>query len=373
MKRRCSLITICAIAIALTVGRSAFCQGELADALATINGVGNNGIRHSEAIQSWRKVSRSDATELPTLIMAIDDQKPLAANWIRAAVDQIAERNLQNGRKLPNEALERLVFNQDVSPRARRLAYEWLAKADEAAEQRIIPKMLNDTSLEMRRDAVAQVIQQAEAAEADEEKKKNYWAALTAARDKDQIDSLYDKLTEMGDEVNLAEHFGFITTWNLIGPFDNVDKKGFAVAYPPESEVVLNKAYSGKTDEVQWIEHTTDQKYGMVNLNEAIGKNMGAAAYAYAEFNSPTDRTVDLRLGSICAAKLWLNGDQLMEHEVYHSGTKIDQYVTKAKLKAGKNAILLKICQNEQTERWAQDWEFQFRVCDNVGTAIYSQ
>jgi hypothetical protein len=31
---------------------------------------------------------------------------------------------------------------------------------------------------------------------------------------------------------------------------------------------------------------------------------------------------------------------------------------------------LLKICQNEQTEDWAQRWEFQVRICDSSGTAV---
>jgi hypothetical protein len=30
------------------------------------------------------------------------------------------------------------------------------------------------------------------------------------------------------------------------------------------------------------------------------------------------------------------------------------------------------IAQNEQTEAWAQDWKFQLRVCDDIGTAILS-
>jgi len=346
---------------------------QLTDSLSTLNEVGNSGVRHSEAIEAWRKISRAEVSALPTLIKAINAKKPLAANWIRAAVDQIAERSIANGHKLPNDALEKLIFDKSVSPRARRLAYEWLVRTDETASERIIPKMLNDTSLEMRRDAVAEQIAKAEKANSDDEKKKYYQTALTAARDQDQIDDAFDKLTGLGEKVELAKHFGFITSWKLIGPFDNVDKKGFPVAYPPESEIDPTKSYDGKKDKVKWFDHSTTDKYGMVNLNEAVGKNMGAVAYAFAEFDSPTERVVDLRLGCICAAKLWLNGEELMEHEVYHSGTKIDQYMTQGKLKAGKNALLLKICQNEQTDSWAQDWEFQFRVCDEVGTAIHSK
>jgi hypothetical protein len=44
----------------------------------------------------------------------------------------------------------------------------------------------------------------------------------------------------------------------------------------------------------------------------------------------------------------------------------------RARLRAGKNVILLKVCQNEQSEDWAQTWQFQFRVCDATGTAILS-
>ena len=39
-------------------------------------------------------------------------------------------------------------------------------------------------------------------------------------------------------------------------------------------------------------------------------------------------------------------------------------------LKAGKNTILVKVCQNEDVKDWTKEWEFQLRVCDATGTAI---
>jgi hypothetical protein len=62
----------------------------------------------------------------------------------------------------------------------------------------------------------------------------------------------------------------------------------------------------------------------------------------------------------------------VLAEEVYHTGTDMDQYAGKARLQPGKNVILVKICQNEQTEDWAQLWQFQLRVCDQIGTAIPS-
>ena len=51
----------------------------------------------------------------------------------------------------------------------------------------------------------------------------------------------------------------------------------------------------------------------------------------------------------------------------------MDQYVSTGVLKPGRNVILLKVCQNEQDQSWAQDWKFQLRVCDATGTAVLSR
>ena len=47
-----------------------------------------------------------------------------------------------------------------------------------------------------------------------------------------------------------------------------------------------------------------------------------------------------------------------------------DQYLIEAKLKKGKNAILVKLCQNEQEQSWTKQWQFQLRVTDDSGTAL---
>ena len=109
---------------------------------------------------------------------------------------------------------------------------------------------------------------------------------------------------------------------------------------------------------------------GQVDLNAVIGKEKGAIAYAVAEFNSDKPQAADFRLGTPNANKIWVNGKLVHEAEVYHALTKLDQYIARGELKAGRNVIVLKICQNEQTEQWAQDWTFQFRVCDETGGAI---
>jgi hypothetical protein len=48
----------------------------------------------------------------------------------------------------------------------------------------------------------------------------------------------------------------------------------------------------------------------------------------------------------------------------------MDQYKVPVSLKAGKNDLVFKICQNEQKQDWAQRYQFQLRICDSTGSAI---
>jgi hypothetical protein len=201
-----------------------------------------------------------------------------------------------------------------------------------------------------------------------------YRQAMTAARDLDQVNQLVKLLEKLGDgdKVDLAKHFGFITTWHVIGPFDNTGGKGLETVYPPEEAIDLTASYQGKTKRIEWFSQTTEDPFGMVDLNQAIGKEHAVVAYALAEFYAERERPVEVRLGCITACKLWLNGEYLAGQQAYHAGTKIDQFIGRGIVHPGRNVILLKVCQNEQTEAWAQSWQFQLRVCDAAGTAIPS-
>ena len=97
---------------------------------------------------------KAGVSELPRILGAMDGSGPLAANWIRVAVDAIAERELARGGKLPVRELEEFIRETGHHPRARRLAFEWLRRVDPEAPDRLIPEMASDPSLELRRDAV---------------------------------------------------------------------------------------------------------------------------------------------------------------------------------------------------------------------------
>ncbi len=353
---------------------SAPCE-DLRPLLKTLQAVGPKGAGNAEAAKAWEQLVRTDAAQLPAVLAALDGANPLAANWIRTAADTIAERTLRSGGKLPADKLERFVLDTGHNPRARRLAYEWLCRVDSKTPDRLIPGMLNDPSVELRRDAVARVIDEGKTLQGKDETAKAaavYRRALSSARDLDQIRLLTDRLRKMKQTVDLPRHLGFLVRWKVIGPFDNTGEKGFDVAYPPEKEIDFKKTCKGKHGEVKWIGHVTGDDYGRVDFHKVLKEEKAVVAYAAAEFISEKQQEVEFRTTSFNAVKLWLNGNLIDRHNAYHGGSQLDQYVCRATLRQGKNAILIKVCQNEQTQSWARPWGFHLRVCDESSTAVLS-
>lgn len=367
-----SLAFVAGFALALLP--SAGVAAESKELIGRIKAVGAEGAGNADAAKAWKELVQQGPSVLIDTLAALDDANPTTANWLRAAVDAIAERELKASKALPQDKLEAFVRETKHSGQARRLAFDWLVRVDKTATQRLIPGMLDDPGAELRRDAVAQVVQQAEELLAKGDKvaaAATFGKALFGARDSDQVIRIADQLQKLGITVDRVGQFGFIRTWMLAGPFDSTGGAGFQAVYPPEKGVDLAATYPGKNEQVvKWTEHTTQQSYGVIDLNKAVGKHMGAAAYAYAVVTSPGKRPVQIRVGSNNSIKIFLNGKQVFFHEEYHHGQRMDQYTAPAILQEGRNELLLKVCQNEQKEDWAQTWSFQLRICDDLGGSV---
>jgi len=338
--------------------------------LASIKAVTKEGAGNQEAGAAWKELVSLGGEVLFPALNALDDATPLASNWLRSAINAIGEKEKAAGRKLPADKLEAFVNDTKRSPAGRRIAYEFLVELDPKTPDRLLPVMLNDANADNRRDAVAAALKKAEKLEGAEAKKE-YSKLFDAVRDQDQADAIVKVLKLAGENPNLTTHFGILTNWMLIGPFDSTMGTGFNKAYEPEKKVDLAAKYVGKANaELKWIPHTSVDPYGIVNLNKAIEKHKDSVAYAFTVVESLKDLPVEIRFGCINAIKVFLNGKELFANEEYHHGERFDQYLAKGMLKAGKNELLVKICQNNQMEQWAQNWQFQLRLCDATGGSL---
>ncbi|TWT75891.1 hypothetical protein Pla123a_26750 [Posidoniimonas polymericola] len=319
--------------------------------------------------QAWRRVAAGDPQRMTDVLAAMDAPSATAQNWLRTAADAMAERALESGDGFPEAELQQFLFNPDQPPRGRRAAYEWLVENRPELKAELLPKLLNDQSVELRYDAVAALMDKAEAASGGEQREL-YEQAFASALNLKQLQKCAERLGELGDKPDIVEAMGFIADWKIIGPFDNVDGVGFDKAYPPEERVQLDATYPGKNGVVAWQDAEAEGALGEVDLTEPLGPEKGATAYLYATFDSPAAVPAQVRYASSNATKLWVNGDELASNQVYHAGNPLDQFRCPVELREGENTILVKVCQNEQTEGWAQAWDLQLRITDPIGKAL---
>ena len=354
------------------VGLPLFAAGDLSKPIEALRGVQKEGQGNEAAGKAWQEIVKADATNLPEVLKGMNGANPLAENWLRAAVGVIADDALK-AKKMPVEAL--VVFLKDAanSPGARVVAFDLIRRADARLAEDLTPTLLNDVSSDLRRHPVAKLIEAGDAALAKSGKEKAvaaYSKGLSGARDEDQIKELTKKLRDLDKQVDLPKHFGFLMSWKLIAPFGNADRAGFDTVYAPEKELKFDASYEGKAKEAKWVDFTSKDEYGKIDFNKPFGMEKSAVGYAATDFFSETDRPAEIRIGCKNGWKVWLNGELLFARDEYHRGAKLDQYKLPCQLKKGKNTILVKCCQNEQTEQWTVEWEFQLRVCDATGTAI---
>lgn len=347
----------------------------LAASIETIRAVGPEGRGNAEAARAWKELGAAGPESLPAILRSMNGANELAANWLRAAVDTIAARELAARRPLPVAGLDQFVRDTRQHPRARRLAYELIAQSNPSAAQQLIAGLLDDPSAELRRDAVQRLADEAAALRAagrTNDVVPKYQTAIQFARDVDQVETLAKELKKLGHPVELPAVFGWVTGWKVIGPFDSTGGAGHDKVYPPEERIDLAAEYDGKAGKIRWQDFTATGDYGLVDLNKPCGALKEVAGYAFTEFHADKARPVELRLGCKNAWKVWLNGKLLFGRDEYHRGMEIDQYRMAGELKPGRNTILAKLCQNEQKEKWTVEWEFQLRITDALGTPVAS-
>lgn len=346
-----------------------------ADAIALLQAARPGGVGSVENQRAAAVlVQQGEAAVLP-ILQGFRKASPVGENWLRNAFEQIDSDLTAAKKTIPPKVLEGFIADVSNAPAARRLAYESLRRQDPAAEARLIPGLLLDPSPEFRRDAVALLVKEAAAVEGPAAIAL-YRKAFSGAVHEDQVKQISEALRKAGETVDISRHFGFVSSWMIAGPFDNREEKGFAIAYAPEAEIAadgpdLAREYDGMdAKKVRWQAIETGDDFGVVDIAKQIENYKGSAMYASAVWNSSAAQTLQVRLGTPNAWKLWVNGKLVFEREEYHRSSQMDQYAVPISLQAGRNIIALKICQNEQTQDWAQKYQYQLRICDTTGAGV---
>lgn len=356
---------------------------ELDQALETFREA--DGKTPQELRDAWRAVANANREDVISILVTIDASDEVTVNWLSTAIDAIFDS--ERG-KWTESNLEQLVYycaDEQRQRLSRKTAYDLLSRIAPDRANELVPKMVDDPVAEFRRPGVAQLIEEAQKLTEDEAdtaaQLAAYQKALDHARAGDQVRTIAAALADLESPIVLADHFGFIRQWAVIGPFANVDSEGFERDFAPESladadtlieTIKRGDAYDGKEGEVRWHSFESSADTGEVDLNEAIAPETEVVGYGAAIVEMDRTQDVQLRLHLQNAFKIWVNGELVLAQPIGHTGNSFDQYQVETQLQKGKNLILVKSCQVKPLQEidFFKVWHFGVRVSDSTGGAL---
>jgi len=348
--------------------------------IATIAAVGSQGRGSADARKACRELAGLGPEVLPRLLLAMDTPNIVAANWFRAAYEQIVAREMARAKPtLPVAAFQAYVRDSHRQGRARRLALDLLDRIDPSFKPALLPTLLDDP--EFRDDSVAFILKQGDTFAARKKEpaaKRAYQLAFQHARNVDQITTAARKLEALGENVSIPVHLGFVTDWALIGPFPAPGMSGYGTPFPPETAVDLRSILqTADKKDLRWVHHQTADPFGTVDLVKALGPVNEAVGYAYTEINVPKvdlpkGHEAQLRCSADDCLAVWLNGEKIFGRDMWLNGTRLDRFTTPIALKAGRNRILVKVCQgpHHRDPAVGNAWTFQLRLCSPDGQGL---
>ncbi|HET9929559.1 MAG TPA: DUF3857 domain-containing protein, partial [Polyangiaceae bacterium] len=148
---------------------------------------------------------------------------------------------------------------------------------------------------------------------------------------------------------------GYIDHWLAVGPFDNDGKAGLAAESGPELDLAqplsTSKAYTGRERAVRWRALPDAFSYGFLDFGSVVRPESKvcafAASFVKATGEKPAARDVSVWVGSGGAFRLFWNGREVLESDIY-SRHDFERMAARVRLEPGPNLLTLKVCGDDQ-------------------------
>jgi len=296
----------------------------------------------------------------PLLVEAAEKGSPEAKSVALSSYAKLAAGRLGAGEKAHALAMYHRILDLADNDNIRRTVLEGLAGIASVESLPKVEKLMGEGS-GVRDDAtrayIAIVLAMGKT-DKKEEAINRLKAVAEQARSTQITQRAIDGLRQMGVETGgFAARVGFITRWRLLGPIAENDEAASGKAFATAEKIATNQPVKVGDKSLKWKEITTDDSQGLVNLQSLLGSGDNVVAFAYAEFDAPREREINLRIGSDDGFECWLNGQRLGGKDVARP-VKADEDTIKGRIVQGTNRVLMKITQQ------AGDWGFCVRVAN---------
>jgi tetratricopeptide (TPR) repeat protein/transglutaminase-like putative cysteine protease len=176
-----------------------------------------------------------------------------------------------------------------------------------------------------------------------------------------------------GDQKAAAEHIkalGYVSSFLIVGPFDNEGKAGLDQVFEPEAELASSspitpgRAYSGKERPVRYRAVANAFPFGWLDASALVRPETKVCIYAttFVKDDKLTRGTRKVRayVGAGGAFKLFWNGQEALRDEAYR-GHDFDRSGAELVLQPGPNPLVLKVCGEDNAP------EVSLRLADETG------
>ena len=351
------------------------------DLIAQIKAVGPEGKGHVAAGKAWKELVAQgpdallDAwpgSTMPPLVPPTGCAPPSRRSPSRAQVSG----------QLSAASLEGFVLDTKHAGHARRLAYEWLVKVDKTAPGRLLPGMLNDPGQELRRDAVAVELNEAQALFEKADKPAAlaaYRKVLDVARDRDQVKLVAERLGKLGvahrPHVPLRLH-------HALGRHRPVRQhQGRRLQHRLSSRKRASTSRPSTPartrQKVKWQQHTTEAAMGMVDFNKLYKDKNEAANASKARGLRLHRRRSEQRDGrsssappatTPCASSSTARRSSSARSTI--TAWRWTSTSARARSRPAATRSSSRCARTSRPTRGRQQWSFQLRVCDALGGAV---
>ncbi len=174
----------------------------------------------------------------------------------------------------------------------------------------------------------------------------------------------YEGRRRFADSRACFDQLNAVTTWTVVGPFDNISASGHDKVFPPENDYQPAARYNGKNGvPATWFELQDVRRDRWIDM-ELYFAYTDAVFYANTFVFSPVKRRIHFRLGTSGSNKAWLNDEELI-NDREETNNDLDTYIVECDLQEGWNRILLKVGYSE-----LERCNFLLRLTDEKGEAL---
>ncbi len=289
---------------------------------------------------------------------ASPEEKPELVAMVKRLADDLRDQNAANGAGRAYTALYRATDD----PELRADAVNGIRQFPVAEAFDLVLDMAKDEDLAtFPVSGMMSIAKAAMDAGRAEDAQKLLDSIMARMSDPNTARQAIDGLRAMPGAGDFSARLGAVREWLVVGPFPWKSADGFSVTFAGEPNVDTAAVYPVGGGQLAWKPVSSGDIAGLVNLAGELGMIDSAAAVAVTEIDSAKDEDITLRAGSDDGLKIWVNGEMVFENDV-DRGYATDSDVAPAKLKAGKNRLVVMISQR------AGGWAFGLRITRPDGT-----